>query len=92
MRLGLTALARQGLFVLVGLAGGAVPVGFFTQATEAAVTTSNWGSRNDLAEVLALAQEGKLTATTESHRLDDINDVLKRLEHGLVEGRAVVVP
>jgi alcohol dehydrogenase, propanol-preferring len=92
MRLGLTALARQGLFVLVGLAGGTVPVGFFTQATEAAVTTSNWGSRNDLAEVLALAQEGKLTATTESHRLDDINDVLKRLEHGLVEGRAVVVP
>lgn len=92
MRLGLSALARQGLLVLVGLAGGTVPVGFFTQATEVAVTTSNWGSRNDLAEVVALAQAGKLTAITESHRLDDINEVLKRLEHGLVEGRAVVVP
>jgi hypothetical protein len=41
---------------------------------------------------LILAQEGKLTAATESHRLDDINQVLERLEHGLVEGRAVVVP
>ena len=92
MRLGLAALARQGLFVLVGLAGGTVPIGFFTQASEVAITTSIWGSRNDLAEVIALAQEGKLTAATESHRLDDINEVLERLEHGLVEGRAVVVP
>jgi alcohol dehydrogenase, propanol-preferring len=92
MRLGLAALARQGLLVLVGLAGGTVPVGFFTQASEAVITNSTWGSRNDLAEVITLAQQGKLTATTETHRLDDINQVLERLEHGLVEGRAVVVP
>jgi len=92
MRLGLAALARQGLLVLVGLAGGSVPVGFFSQASEVAVTNSVWGSRNDLAEVIALAQQGKLAAATETHRLDDINQVLERLEHGLVEGRAVVVP
>ncbi|MFY9999859.1 MAG: NAD(P)-dependent alcohol dehydrogenase [Trebonia sp.] len=92
MRLGLAALARQGLFVLVGLAGGSVPMGFFSQAPEVAFTTSVWGSRNDLAEVIALAQQGKLTAATETHRLDDINQVLERLELGLVEGRAVVVP
>ena len=92
MRLGLAALARQGLFVLVGLAGGSAPMGFFSQASEVAFTTSVWGSRNDLAEVIALAQQGKVTAATETHRLDDINQVLERLEHGLVEGRAVVVP
>jgi propanol-preferring alcohol dehydrogenase len=92
MRLGLASLARQGLLVLVGLAGGSVPVGFFTQASEVAITASTRGSRNDLAAVIALAQQGKLTAATESHRLDDINQVLERLEHGLVEGRAVVVP
>jgi propanol-preferring alcohol dehydrogenase len=92
LKLGLTSLARQGLFVLVGLAGGTVPAGFFTQASEVAITSSTWGSRNDLAEVIALAQEGKLTAATESHRLDDINGVLERLEHGLIEGRAVIVP
>jgi alcohol dehydrogenase, propanol-preferring len=92
MKLGLAVLTRQGLLVLVGLAGGTVPVGFFTQPSEAAITTSTWGSRNDLAEVVSLAQQGKVTATTESHRLDDINQVLERLEHGLIEGRAVVVP
>jgi len=92
MRLGLASVARQGLFVLVGLAGGTVPVGFFGQASEVTITTSVWGSRNDLAEVIALAQQDKLTAATESHRLDDINQVMERLQHGLVEGRAVVVP
>ena len=92
MRLGQATLARQGLLVIVGLHGGDVQAGFFTQASEAAITTSAWGSRNDLAEVIALAQQGKLTATTETHRLDDINQVLQRLEHGLVQGRAVVVP
>jgi len=92
MRLGLAALATQGLFVLVGLAGGTVPMGFFSQSSEVAFVTSVWGSRNDLAEVIALAQQGKLAAATETHRLDDINQVLERLEHGLVEGRAVVVP
>ena len=79
-------------YVLVGLAGGSVPMGFFSQASEVAFTTSVWGSRNDLAEVIALAQQGKLTATTETHRLDDINQVLQRLEHGQVQGRAVVMP
>ncbi len=42
--------------------------------------------------MITLARQGKLTATTESHRLDDIDQVLERIEHGLVNGRAVVVP
>jgi alcohol dehydrogenase, propanol-preferring len=92
LRLGLACLARQGTLVLVGLAGGTVPAGFFTQASEAVITTSNWGSRNDLAEVLALARAGQLTATTESHPLAAINEVMDRLEAGQVEGRAVVIP
>jgi propanol-preferring alcohol dehydrogenase len=69
-----------------------VPTGFFTQASEVAITTSTWGSRNDLAEVIALAHRGKLTATTESHPLNDINEVFDRLKEGSVEGRAVVIP
>jgi propanol-preferring alcohol dehydrogenase len=92
LRLGLACLARQGMLVLVGLAGGTVPAGFFTQASEAVITTSNWGSRNDLAEVIALARAGRLTATVERHPLDDINQVMDRLEAGQVQGRAVVTP
>lgn len=92
MQLGVSSLARQGIFVLVGLAGGSVPFSFFGTGSETVITTSNWGSRNDLAELVALAQAGKLITTTERHSLDDINEAFERLERGQVQGRGVVIP
>ncbi len=40
MRPGLASLARQGLLVLAGLAGASLPVTIFSQASQAAITTS----------------------------------------------------
>jgi propanol-preferring alcohol dehydrogenase len=59
---------------------------------EARMTTSNWGSRNDLDDVLALAPAGKLVHRVERHPLEDINDVFERLASGKVGGRAVLTP
>lgn len=92
MQLGLGALERQGLLVLVGLAGGSLPVSFFGMASEAVVTTSNWGSRNDLAEVIALARTGALTTSCESYPLTKINEVFDLLKEGRINGRAVLIP
>jgi alcohol dehydrogenase, propanol-preferring len=78
--------------VLAGLAGGAAPFSFFSQATEAQLTTSYWGSRNELAEVIALAQQGRLRSHVERHSLVDINTVFARLARGEIDGRAVLVP
>ncbi|HEY6533227.1 MAG TPA: NAD(P)-dependent alcohol dehydrogenase [Acidimicrobiales bacterium] len=86
------AVAPQGLVVLVGLLGGATPFSFFSQAPEATLTTSYWGSRNELAEVIALAQRGRLACHVERHPLDDVNSVFTRLAHGEIDGRAVLVP
>jgi alcohol dehydrogenase, propanol-preferring len=88
----LGVVARQGLVVLAGLAGGTVPFSFFGLATEAEVTTTFWGSRNELAELIALAEEGRLRSHIERHPLSEINLVFERLEHGEVDGRAVLVP
>lgn len=92
MELAEHALARQGIFVLVGLAGGSARFSFFDLATEATITTSSWGSRNDLTELVALARTGKLRSTTERHPLEEVNDVLERLGRGEIPGRAVLVP
>ena len=92
MALGAASVGRQGIFVLVGLAGGSVPYSFFGVAQEASLTTSNWGSRNELAEVLALAQRGLLVSQVEEYPLTEINDVFDRLERGLIAGRAVLIP
>jgi propanol-preferring alcohol dehydrogenase len=86
------AVGRQGIVVLVGLAGGAVPFSFFSIATEAELTTSDWGSRNELAEVVKLAEQGRLRGHVERHALADINAVFERLERGQIDGRAVLIP
>lgn len=92
MVLGAGAVGRSGLFVLVGLAGGSFPFSFFSLPSDAAMMTSNWGSRNELEEVLALARAGRLISTIEQHPLADINKVFDRLAAGQIPGRAVLVP
>jgi propanol-preferring alcohol dehydrogenase len=83
---------RQGLLTIIGLAGGTLPFSFLGVAGEAEVMGSTWGSHNELREVIALAQAGKLADTTETHPLDDINQVFEALEAGHIQGRAVLVP
>jgi propanol-preferring alcohol dehydrogenase len=92
MALGAGSVGKQGIFVLVGLAGGSVPYSFFGVAQGATLTTSNWGSRNELEEVLALAQRGDLASHVEEFPLTAINEVFDRLERGLIAGRAVLTP
>ena len=59
---------------------------------ESLVTTSHWGTRNELEEVVAHAAAGRLQLRVERARLEDVNDVFARLAAGQVEGRAVLVP
>ncbi len=83
---------RQGMVVIVGLAGGSLPYSFMGMPGESVVMGSTWGTRNELEEVLSLAATGRLSFHVETHSLDDINDVFDRLEHGQILGRAVLVP
>lgn len=86
------SIGKQGLFVLVGLAGGSTPVSFMGLAPESTVRTTTWGNRNELAEVVSLARAGVITGRVEQHPLDDINEVFHRLEAGKIAGRAVLNP
>jgi len=86
------SIGQQGLFVLVGLAGGSTPVSFMGLSPEANFRTSSWGNRNELAEVVAMAQDGLITGHVEQHPLEDINEVFERLERGEIAGRAVLNP
>lgn len=88
----LGTVGRKGLAVIVGLGRGSAPFSFATNGIEATVTTSNWGSRTELAEVVALARAGTISTRVERHDLAEINDVFDRLEAGQIEGRAVLVP
>jgi len=50
------------------------------------------GTRQDLAESIAFAVEGKVKANVSVEPLEQVNDVLARLEAGKVEGRVVLRP
>jgi alcohol dehydrogenase, propanol-preferring len=50
------------------------------------------GSWIDLWELLQLQARGDVTLRTETHPLEDVNEVLDKLREGEVTGRAVLVP
>ena len=86
------AVARQGLVVVVGLGGGALPFSFLGLAGEASVTSSLWGTRNELDDVVALAQRGVIPVAADLQPLIRINEVFGRLQRGEIEHRAVLIP
>jgi NAD+-dependent secondary alcohol dehydrogenase Adh1 len=89
---GLAMLARRGLYSTVGYGGTVTTTSIDLVVGETAITGNLVGSWIDLWEVLQLHGRGDVTLRTETHRLDDVNEVLDRLRGGEVTGRAVLVP
>ena len=50
------------------------------------------GTYNELAELMTLAAQGKVTLHTTTYPLDAVNDAMKDLEEGRLQGRGIVVP
>lgn len=50
------------------------------------------GTYNDLAELMALAGQGKVTLHTSEYPLDAINDAMVDLENGELRGRGILIP
>jgi len=88
----LAMLARRGTYSLVGY-GGLVSVPSVALVVgEQAVAGNLVGSWIDLWELLQLHGRGEVTLVSETHPLDEVNDVLDRLREGEITGRAVLVP
>jgi propanol-preferring alcohol dehydrogenase len=82
---------KRGTCVLVGLPPGDFPVSLFDVVANCITIRGSFvGTREDMAETLAFAAEGKVKADIELQPLAAINDVFDRLKHGKVEGRVVL--
>ena len=77
---------------IVGIAGGELPVSFFSQAYEVSIATTYWGTRPELVELLALAARGDVTVEHTAYSLGDAAAAYRDLHAGRVSGRAVIVP
>jgi propanol-preferring alcohol dehydrogenase len=88
---GFGLLATAGAFVSVGLVGNRIDIPLFPfVAREFTYHGSFWGNYSDLAEVMALAQEGKIKHAIKRIEFEDINENLELLRDGDIIGRAVV--
>ena len=82
---------KRGTCVLTGLPPGEFPFPLFDVVLNCiTVRGSLVGTRQDMAEALAFAAEGKVKADIELQPLSAINDVLVRLERGDVAARVVL--
>jgi len=82
---------KRGTCVLVGLPPGEFPVPLFDVVANCITIRGSFvGTRQDMAEALAFAAEGKVKADIEMQPLSSINRVLDRLEHGDVASRVVL--
>jgi propanol-preferring alcohol dehydrogenase len=84
--------APGGHVAIVGMAGGAFPMRRGGVPMETSVVISNWGTRAELAEVVALARAGVIALEVEQVPLSDVVAAYGRLERGEVRGRVVAVP
>jgi propanol-preferring alcohol dehydrogenase len=84
--------APAGDVQIVGVGGGALPVGFGAVPYDATVRSPYWGSHRELIEVLELARRGQIKVDFEAFSLNDGAKAYERLHEGSLRGRAVIVP
>jgi propanol-preferring alcohol dehydrogenase len=82
---------KRGTCVLVGLPPGEFPVPLFDVVANCITIRGSFvGNREDMAQALQFAVDGKVKADIELQPLSQINEVFQRLQHGDVPSRVVL--
>jgi propanol-preferring alcohol dehydrogenase len=81
-----------GHVAILGVGLGTFPMRFGAVPMETPVVFSNWGTREELSEVVALARAGAIHIEVERIPLAGVVDAYERLDAGEVRGRVVAVP
>lgn len=88
----LQMLRKGGHYFVVGYGGTINVPSINIINNEFSIIGSLVGSYNDLYELMELNARGKVKLHTSKYSLDEANEVLKKLEEGNINGRAVLVP
>ena len=86
------AARKNGRIVIVGLAGGTFPFRFGALPFGCSMVTTMGGTTPELAEVVALAESGRVQPLIEKYKLDQAVEVYDKLKNNRITGRAVLVP
>ena len=89
---GFAMTAAAGSYFVIGYGGTVHIPTLDIISTERNIIGNIVGTYNDLVELMALAQAGKVTLHTKTYPLDAAADALADLDAGKVRGRAILVP
>ena len=89
---GIAMLRRGGTYFAVGYGGHVHVPTIDVIFSEWSVVGNLVGNYTELAELMALAAQGRVHLRTQAYRLDDINTAVDDLHHGRIQGRGVIVP
>jgi NAD+-dependent secondary alcohol dehydrogenase Adh1 len=83
---------RAGSYFVIGYGGTVTIPTLDIISTERNIVGNIVGTYNDLAELMVLAQAGKVTLHTRTYPLEDAVEAIADLDAGRVRGRAILVP
>jgi NAD+-dependent secondary alcohol dehydrogenase Adh1 len=83
---------RAGSYFVIGYGGTLTIPTLDVISTERNIIGNIVGTYNDLAELMVLAEAGKVTLHTRTYPLADAQEALHDLDAGVVRGRAILVP
>lgn len=83
---------RQGVAMVIGLFGGRIPFGLGAVPHEAHFLSSIWGSRDELAELIDLANRERLQYTIDTMPLEQAQEAHDLIRSGRARGRIVLTP
>ena len=91
VKLAFSVLSIGGHYVDVRLVGDRIDIPLFPRVSrEQVFHGSFWGNYNDISEVMALMDEGKIRHTLKVFGFDQINEQLDLLRTGSAVGRAAM--
>jgi len=83
---------RAGSYFVIGYGGMVQVPTLDIISTERNIIGNIVGTYNDLAELMALAEGGRVTLHTRTYPLDAAAEAFADLDAGRVRGRAILVP
>jgi NAD+-dependent secondary alcohol dehydrogenase Adh1 len=89
---GFAMTGRAGSYFVVGYGGTLQIPTLDIISTERNIIGNIVGTYNDLAELMTLAEAGRVALHTRTYPLDDAQEAIAELDAGRVRGRAILVP
>jgi len=92
LEMAVAAVRPRGQIVVIGIGGGVLPFAYGRVPLATSVVSTYGGSILELAEVVALAESGKIESHITRFKLDEVEQVYEKMKNNEIRGRAVLIP